>query len=202
MALHQRGLLTLHAGAIAINGRAVAIAGSKGAGKSTLVAALAARGHLFLSDDVVPLDVGEDGPPRARVGAPSVNLWPDSAAVTGCDPSLFSRISLGGRKLTGMLPAPQPAKPVPLAAVIVLSHDAEGCHLQKLPRLEAFTQLVGHSHAFRWIGSQPDLTEHLKQCQKVLQHLPVFRLGRGESLNTLSVLAERVEECMLVKASC
>lgn len=46
---HQRGLLPLHASAVSVNGKAIALAGPSGAGKSTLAAALAASGHAVFS---------------------------------------------------------------------------------------------------------------------------------------------------------
>lgn len=49
-------LLWLHAGAVALRGRAVLLPGARGGGKSTLVTSLCARGWSYLSDDVVPLD--------------------------------------------------------------------------------------------------------------------------------------------------
>lgn len=49
-------LLWLHAGAAALDGRAVLLAGAWGSGKSTLVNDLCARGWRYLSDDVVPFD--------------------------------------------------------------------------------------------------------------------------------------------------
>jgi hypothetical protein len=51
---YQRGLLPLHASAVMIDGYAVALGGRRGAGKSTLAAMLARRGHVLLSDDIVP----------------------------------------------------------------------------------------------------------------------------------------------------
>src|SRR5262245_5340416 len=54
MVLHQRGILAIHASVVAINNQsAVAFLGEKGWGKSTLAAALHARGHTFLSDDLL-----------------------------------------------------------------------------------------------------------------------------------------------------
>ena len=51
--LHQRGLFTLHASAVSVGGAAVAFIGAKHAGKSTMAAALHARGHAMLADDVL-----------------------------------------------------------------------------------------------------------------------------------------------------
>ena len=53
--LHQRGLLPLHANAVALDGRAIAIAGASGAGKSTLAASFARHGHQIVGDDVIAL---------------------------------------------------------------------------------------------------------------------------------------------------
>lgn len=62
-ALHQRGLLPLHANAVEIEGRAVAFVGASGAGKSTLAAWFQDRGHRVLSDDVcVVHGIGERRP--------------------------------------------------------------------------------------------------------------------------------------------
>lgn len=194
LALYQRGVFTLHAGAVSIGGLAVAIAGSKGAGKSTLVAALNARGHPLLSDDVVALDLPDDELPRVRVGAPNMNLWPDSAIATGHDPATLSQIWSLSPKLAGCVAIGQRHVPVPLGAIVVLSGNGSSSQLQRLTPLEAFPQLVGHSHAFRWIEKPSHLPRHLAQCRTVLAQVPVFRLERGESLESLSTFAQQVEE--------
>lgn len=49
---HQRGLLPLHASAVGLNGRAVALAGPSGAGKSSLAAMLSRRNLPVLGDDI------------------------------------------------------------------------------------------------------------------------------------------------------
>ena len=54
--LRLRGFTALHASAAVINGYAVAFVGRGGAGKSTIVAALARAGHRILSDDIAVLE--------------------------------------------------------------------------------------------------------------------------------------------------
>jgi hypothetical protein len=49
-------LVWLHAGAAALQGRAVLVSGVSGRGKSTIITSLCALGWHFLSDDVAPLD--------------------------------------------------------------------------------------------------------------------------------------------------
>ena len=197
IALHQRGTFTLHASAVAIGRAAVAIAGPKGAGKSTLAAALNARGHLLISDDVVALDVTHDAAPRVRPGPGNLNLWPDSAKATGQDLSALNRIFSGSPKLVGCLPSTTSFDPVPLSAVVILSGETSEAPLEmnRLPLMEAFRQLVSHSHALRWVDDAGCLPVHLKQCRAVLDYVPVFRLNRGPSLDSLAELAERIEGC-------
>ncbi|HEY0972077.1 MAG TPA: hypothetical protein VGE02_14010 [Gemmatimonadales bacterium] len=192
LALYQRGIFTLHASAVAVGGVAVAIAGPKGAGKSTLVTALAARGHSLVTDDVVALDFPVGERPRVRVGAASVNLWPDSAAATGRDSSMFEAITSFSPKLAGVLPTVSSRDPVPLGAIILLARG-DSIDLSRLSPLEAFPELVGHSHAFRWVEREPNLPRHLAACRQLLECVPVFRLHRGSSLDTLAELAARVE---------
>lgn len=52
----QRGLLPLHASAVRVGAAVHAFGGVDGAGKSTLVAALAAGGHVFFGDDSLLLE--------------------------------------------------------------------------------------------------------------------------------------------------
>jgi hypothetical protein len=74
LAAAARGLEVLHASAIVWQGRAVALLGTGGSGKTTLALALCELGADFLADDVLALEVaGEQlvahpGPPVAAVG--------------------------------------------------------------------------------------------------------------------------------------
>jgi hypothetical protein len=75
--LRLRGLTCLHAGAVASGGGAFLLCGPAGAGKSTTTAALAARGHAVLADDVSVLEEGAEGV-TVRPAYPHLRLWPDS----------------------------------------------------------------------------------------------------------------------------
>ncbi len=78
--LRLRGTLCLHASLIECDGRAFAILGPVGAGKSTTAAALAKRGCGVLSEDVAPV-TAVDGGYRVHPGYPRIRLWPDSASI-------------------------------------------------------------------------------------------------------------------------
>lgn len=114
--LHLHGWFCLHAGAVAIDGRVVAFAGQKRAGKSTLTAALVAAGATLVTDDVLAIAPPPD--PRAIAGIPALRLWGDSARSVKLDaghrePGLGGKLNLGG--LDSRI-----AAPLPIAAVFAL----------------------------------------------------------------------------------
>lgn len=75
--LRLRGTVCLHASAVAIGDRAIALVGRSGAGKSSTAAAFASLGHPVLSDDVVALtDQGASF--KVQPAYPRVRLWPES----------------------------------------------------------------------------------------------------------------------------
>lgn len=59
--LKRRGLFAVHAGGAAADGRAVALAGNSGSGKSSTVLALLLAGWSFLGDDILFLRRGPGG---------------------------------------------------------------------------------------------------------------------------------------------
>ncbi len=76
--LHQRGLLPLHASAVATPSGTWAFTGPSGAGKSTIAAWLKRReGWPVLSDDVIVVDDSRPEP-RLQVGPPRIKLWRDA----------------------------------------------------------------------------------------------------------------------------
>ena len=77
--LRLRGVVCLHASAIAVDGCAIALLGHGGIGKSTGAAAFAQAGYPVLSDDIVAL-VDRGSQFLSQPGYPHVRLWPEAAA--------------------------------------------------------------------------------------------------------------------------
>src|SRR5690348_955589 len=75
-----RGIVCLHASAIAIEDKAIALIGPAGSGKSTTAAAFAERGYSVLAEDVVTLDDRRDEF-LVRPGYPCIRLWPPAVRV-------------------------------------------------------------------------------------------------------------------------
>lgn len=78
--LRYRGVVCLHASAVAVGDQAAIFVGPEETGKSTTAAALTSRGCSLLSEDIVPLSkTGEEF--LAYPGCPHIRLWPDSVEM-------------------------------------------------------------------------------------------------------------------------
>lgn len=77
------GFLPFHASAVAHDGRVFAFSGPGGAGKSTLAAALGARGFPLFCDDTLVIDLAEREHVRCMPGHKRLKLREDALALTG-----------------------------------------------------------------------------------------------------------------------
>ena len=83
--LVQRGLVVLHASAVATTHGAVGFCGITGVGKSTLAGSFALTGASLLADDAFVIEETSRGP-EARPTYPGFRLWPDNVqAVVGSE---------------------------------------------------------------------------------------------------------------------
>ena len=112
--LAARGFEALHGCAVERDGRAVAVLGASGTGKSTAALALLDRGWRVVTDDLLALDPAG----RAIPGPAFVRLCPDRAA------GRVGQHDAGGKLRMAATACPAP---VPLAAVVVLADEHPGC---------------------------------------------------------------------------
>jgi hypothetical protein len=92
---HQRGLFPLHASCVAIGGKAVALCGPTGAGKSTTASHLAMRGHRLVADDVCVIEVTAAGSPRVLPAFPRLKLTQEALSALKISSKGFERDRLG-----------------------------------------------------------------------------------------------------------
>jgi hypothetical protein len=190
--LHQRGLLTLHASAVAVGDGAVAFVGAKGAGKSTTAAAFLRRGHPLVADDVVAVDLDEGGVPTVSPGLMTVKLWPPSLAAVGVDPHTVPRLHDGVEKRILRADEVPSAGPLPLRALYVLE-EGEELALEPVRARDAFVEVVRHTYATRFIGPVVREADLFRRCTRFLQSVPVRRLVRPNDLGGVDALVRLVE---------
>jgi hypothetical protein len=88
--LRLRGVVCLHASAVALADRCVAFVGPAGAGKSTTAAAFARSGRSVISDDIVGLVEREDQF-YVLPAYPHLSLWPESVQMLYGSPEALPR---------------------------------------------------------------------------------------------------------------
>ena len=149
--LRLRGFTCLHASAVAVGRRALALAGDAETGKSTTAAAFARRGHAVLSDDIVALrQMGETF--LAGSGYPRVCLWPDSVNLLCGSPKALPRLTPNWEKC--YLPLDGDGrhfqeKPLPLAVIYILGDrqgGSAGPRIEALPPASALIALVANTY--------------------------------------------------------
>jgi len=158
-ALYLRGLPVLHAAAVVVDGRAVLLAGTAGAGKSTLTAALVAKGVPLLAEDLAVLTFGENAI-IVQAGYPRLRLYPDAAMVAGKAARDLRRVFgafvpddkrwLDVATLSGGFRA----TPAPLGGIYLLAKrrpDKKALAIEPLPPHRAGLALMDHLYGARWL---------------------------------------------------
>ena len=159
MLLWQRGGLLLHASGVELGGKAIAIAGPSGIGKSTLARALLERGGRLIGDDTLWL--------------PDPASAPRAAGLRG---GQFLRA--GDEVRFDPLPPQRQSEAMALDAVVLLSRDPGS--VARLGPVEAVQTLLRLRHR----PSVPTMLGRdnavLRHCTSLAAQLPVFRLGLEE----------------------
>jgi hypothetical protein len=125
LVLRLRGVTSLHASAVAIGDRAIALLGPPHCGKSTTAAMFGRMGYPVLTDDVAPL-VARNGAIRVEPTYPQLRLWPDSVAMLCGHRDALPPLTPNWDKRALALGAQFQPHPLPLAAVYVLGERRPG----------------------------------------------------------------------------
>jgi hypothetical protein len=188
--LHERGVLPLHASVVETERGCVALAGPRGAGKSTLAAFLVSAGGATVSDDICAV-VLADGQPRVLPNGERVKLNDDSAAYLGLARHDAER--LAGGKLSIALRATATETPKPLRAIFVLAPGATSA-VRRLEGSEALSAVVEHTFRPRQVVALGIEREHLARCAAVVATTAVFSLSTVRDLSRLGDAARLIAQ--------
>lgn len=177
--LHQRGILPLHANAVAMGGGAVAFCGPSGSGKSTLAAWFHDRGRQVLADDVCAVTFGDPRGALVQPGVPRLRLWRDAVEASGREPSAYERAAEALDKYNVPTDADAPAAPAPLRHVCVLRPVEAGGEpfFRTLSGGEAVRALVSNTYRGEFLGTVGSAGRHLASCIELLRHASVHEVG-------------------------
>jgi hypothetical protein len=195
--LHQRGAFPLHASCVEMDGSAIAIAGPAARGKSTLAAALVARGARLISDDISVVQTGTDAPCVVQ-GALGMRLWPDAIDSAGVAPcGEWTPVRPGHAKhvhaanLSWMAPAP-------LRAILRLEVEnaisPPGWRLLHGPASAAPMQnFIYRINLSRHLGRFESLCLNL---MGLADHVPIIELRRPNDLGALETTVSMARDAI------
>ncbi|MCZ8547757.1 serine kinase [Mesorhizobium qingshengii] len=190
--LHRRGLLVLHASAIAVAGKSAIFMGDKGAGKSTTASAMIRAGHDLLTDDVVALDLTNPNQPMIVPGFPQIKLAADAAAaISFRDAEVRPRAHPEIDKMQHRLNGAFSGERVPAGRIYMLERG-EKADITPLPGIAALPAIIKFSYVTRFgRAALPDdfAATHLRQCSGIANHVGVSRLEVPTGL-------ERIDEAV------
>lgn len=200
LAMLQRGDLSLHAATLQVGDKVIALAGHRGAGKSTTSMGLRQRGHRLLIDDVTLLEFRGDEAwttPYSR----NVHLLPDAAAAVGLD---FEALPLlaGGRTKVAFRAEDPPEEPHKIDHIIVLAPgDAvDSVTVRQSRGASRVTTLTGHA---RRDGIAPLVLgqdRYFSLLTKLANAAPVWVVRRPAGSWTLDEVLDQIEAIALTGA--
>jgi hypothetical protein len=196
LVLRKRGTVCLHASALVIGDRAIALVGLPGAGKSTTAAAFACSGFPILSDDVVAMtDKGDQF--LVQSGYPRVNLWPDSARRLFGSEEVLPRITPTWDKR--YLPLGQnghrfASNPLPLGAIYILENRDSALAapvVQEVFGEQAFMALVANTYVNYLLDQDMRRTE-FDVLSRVVSEIPIHRVRIPEEPSAIFKLCDAI----------
>lgn len=182
LALHLQGLECLHASAVSVSGKGIAFVAPKGWGKSTLAAALCTEGALLLSDDTLPLTIGDDI--SVLPGVPHVRLRPDSAERLFDSPAAQA----GGERKVVLNDLPDQAEAIQLDTIYLLSPvtpDTTAVTRERVPDVIATLALVEHSKLGALLTGN-EAAAAFSRLADVARQVPVYHLMIPRDLSVLA----------------
>jgi hypothetical protein len=195
--LRLRGVICLHASAVAIGGRSVAFVGSAGAGKSTTAAAFSKLGCAVLSDDIVALEE-RDNAFYVVAGHPQVCLWPESARVLYGSAEALPRFNPGWEKRRlglGDQGTRFESRALPLGAIYLLAdRRSENAPCVEAVRPQAaLLSLVAETYANKILDREMRARE-FKLLSRLVTKVPVRRVYPHTDTGRLRQFCQTISE--------
>jgi hypothetical protein len=197
--LRLRGITCLHASAVAVGDRAIALLGPASAGKSTAAAAFSRRGHAVLSDDIVAL-LERDAIHQVEPAYPQLRLWPESVALLYGTADALPRLTPTWEKRA--LDLTQHGcrfqqQPLPLAAVYVLagrSPDPQP-RIKSLRGRESLLTLLANTYV-GYLLDAPMRGREFDSLGRLVSSVPVRQVVSSSDPAHVSRLCDRIlDDC-------
>ena len=186
IALHYFGAEVLHASAVYATRGVVAFCAVSETGKSTMAAALSARGYSLWADDAVAIDADEQ-PPVRTISLPfDLRLRSASATYLGAAASGFP---------ASVAPASEFAAS-PLAALCILERiepTRDEVKIERIPPAHAFAALLPHAFSFSLRDPERKRLMFQRYMRMAVQ-TAIFRVSFAPGFERLPFVLDAIEQ--------
>ncbi|MBI1350218.1 MAG: hypothetical protein GC156_03785 [Actinomycetales bacterium] len=171
-----RSQFTLHASAVLHRGRAIAVMGFSGAGKSTTVTALDRRGYPLVIDDVLPVDIDGEVPSVHGWERP-VHLTDEAAAHLRVDET--ARVGTGElSKIAATVPSVEGSWPLAIAIELRPDESASAVQVTRLTAATKLQAVVNHSNGAGFSAADGRAHDFFAWATRVTRAIDVVRVVR------------------------
>ncbi len=192
--LLQRGILPMHASAVATPRGAFLFVGRSGAGKSTLAAELVRRNYLLQGDDITPIDLPAGAPPQVVAGFPQLKLCLDAAVHLEQSTQDVARVRPKEDKLSVLEHSRFRRAPSDLRGIVLLEpDDVDEVQIRTLKSQEKLNTLIEYTFNQSFLDGLNRRAEHFRQVAAVGNAVDVFAVRRPQVGFRLQELADCIE---------
>jgi hypothetical protein len=193
--LERRGVLTLHASAAATAVGAVAVLASKGAGKTTLSAALVAGGGALLTDDLLalPFDgdafVAQPAYPQLRMTLTQAEAFAGTAEGLGVVNPTTGKVGVPVDRFGTFSAAPAPLRAVYLPSRV---DGGEAVSFETLTPRNAFLEVVRHTFLPREVADLGLQRDRFERLTRLASTVPFRRVSFPSGAEVLPRVVEAI----------
>jgi hypothetical protein len=192
--LHQRGMLPMHASAIAVKGKAVLFTGASGAGKSTTAAALMQRGCGLIADDITVVYADPSGMALAAPAFPYMKLWAQSLRALAADVNGLRRVRPELEKYALPIVEHFHAEPLPVSRMYLLSaHNKPEIEIKPITGMAKLRALRQQVYRRRIMEEMRADSAHFSALTALARSTQLTTVRRTEDITRLDELIDRLE---------
>ncbi|RFS18300.1 serine kinase [Emticicia sp. C21] len=198
--LYQRGFIPMHTSAIYDEDGIVLFMGDSGAGKSTTIATLQAKGYRIFSDDIC-VPVQEDGILKAFAAYPMMKLWKDAFEKVGIDSyKEENRIRPEIEKYNRSFYESFDIQAHPIKQIFILEKDPtldkNEIRTQSIQGIEAFKHIQYYAYRLPFAEAMDRKKDYFAIISALSNQIPVRLISRPDDNSTFNDLTGFIESTL------